>query len=310
MKNTISAVFILLFFMSTFMSSCSKWTETEAVSFQDHTTKPHKSEEYYANLRAYKKSDHQIMFGWFGDWYGGEGNAALAASLRGLPDSVDLVSIWSKTWWNLTQTQKEDLKYAQEVMGTRVTFTVFSHNMTNLFCGGDKIPEGIKNDRESIPAAAKALSDTIFKYGYDGIDFDHECSAKDLFYDKENMTILLREMRKNLGPDKMINVDGNLDLLTVEGASYVNYAIGQNYSSDAGSYGKLSNRFRPEQYIVTASYEQHFGNTERVLRQARWQPAEGRKGGSGIYLIHYGYRRNPEYRYVREAIQIMNPAKL
>ena len=85
------------------------------------------------------------------------------------------------------------MRYVQEVYGTRITFTLFSHNMSNLFKGG-VCP--FENKAEDIPAAAKALSDSIFKYGYDGIDFDHECSGSDLFYNKDNMTMLLREMRK------------------------------------------------------------------------------------------------------------------
>lgn len=309
MKNIISAAVLMLFFLPFVLSSCDKWTEMESNKFQDHTVNLHKTPEYYANLRAYKKTDHAIMFGWFGGWFGGENSSSLRNALRGAPDSVDILSIWSKTWMNLTDIQKEDLRYVQQELGTRVTFTVFSHDMTNLFIGN--IPEGIKNDRASIPAAAKALSDTIFKYGYDGIDFDHEVSGGNLFYDKTNMTILLREMRKNLGPDKLIMVDGHVDYITDEGATYVNYVISQNYGKDNGqsTYDKISSRFRPEQYIVTENYEANFVNGGKLDFYARWNPTQGRKGGAGVYHIEYDYVRNPDYKYVRQAIQIMNPAK-
>lgn len=309
MKNIISAFVLMLFLLPLTISSCSDWTEVEGIKFQDHTANSQKTPEYYANLRAYKKTDHAIMFGWFGGWFGGENNAHMGNALRGAPDSVDILTIWSKTWTNLTDAQKEDLRYVQEVLGTRVTFTVFSHDMTNLFIGN--IPEGIKNDAASIPMAAKALSDTIFKYGYDGIDFDHEVGSTNLFSNKANMTTLLREMRANLGPDKLIMVDGKVSLLTPEAATYVDYAIGQNYGSSNGQsyYNNIKHMFKPEQLIVTESFEASYATGGYVLSQARWNPTEGRKGGSGVYHIEYEYARNPSYKYVREAIQIMNPAK-
>lgn len=307
MKNIVTAIAIATFILPVALSSCSDWTEVESKKFQDQTVSLDKSPEYYANLRDYKKTDHQVMFGWFGDWFGGENSSFLGNALRGAPDSVDILSIWSKTWANLTDIQKEDLRYVQQELGTRVTFTVFSHNMTNLFIGNPPF----ENTAENIPAAAKALADTIFKYGFDGIDFDHECSGGDLLYNKANMTTLLVEMRKNLGPDKLIMVDGNVALLTPEGAACVDYAVGQNYGATnaQSKYDAVDHLFKPEQYIITESFEASYATGGHVLTQARWNPTQGRKGGSGVYHIEYEYARNPEYKFVREAIQIMNPAK-
>src|SRR3712207_7029830 len=55
--------------------------------------------------------------GWFGGWAGR--NATLKTSLSGLPDSLDFVSLWGN-WKNLTQEQKDDLKFVQEKKGTKV----------------------------------------------------------------------------------------------------------------------------------------------------------------------------------------------
>lgn len=49
------------------------------------------SEEYYANLRAYKESDHSICYLWFAD-YGVPSSPAYR--FAGIPDSVDIVSLW------------------------------------------------------------------------------------------------------------------------------------------------------------------------------------------------------------------------
>ncbi|MCS2305646.1 hypothetical protein NXX42_00660 [Bacteroides thetaiotaomicron] len=60
MKKIFNILIIAFIAFSYF--SCDDWTETEAKNFEPEPL----SEEYYAALRAYKKSDHPIAFGWFG----------------------------------------------------------------------------------------------------------------------------------------------------------------------------------------------------------------------------------------------------
>lgn len=318
MKNIIKSIG-LCFGLGLALQACDDWTIPENEIIQNLEGTP-KSEEYYEKLRAYKKTDHQIAFGWFGFWNGGTSTSA-RGSLRSTPDSMDIVSIWGEKY-NLTQAHINDMRYVQEKYGTKVTFTLFSHNMENLFVGGE-CP--FPNEAEYIPQAAKALADSVFKYGYDGIDFDHECGYNDLFHDKDNMTTLLREVRKNLGPDKLIMVDGIIGLITEEGWSYTNYAISQAYNSygpnDLQSrYGDVKKYIGPERFIVTENFEANwekggvnFRTEEGVtlpslLGMATWNPKEGRKGGCGTYHMEYEYAHDPEYKFLRQAIQIMNPA--
>ena len=49
------------------------------------------SDQYYANLRAYKASDHQVSFMWFADY-----SSSHSTGIRfvGLPDSLDICSLW------------------------------------------------------------------------------------------------------------------------------------------------------------------------------------------------------------------------
>lgn len=83
---------------------CSDWTEME-----NKFTEPVNinSEDYYRALREYKKTDHPICFGWYSDWSGTGDN--MNNQLRGIPDSMDLVSLWGGAF-NLTEAQKSDLK--------------------------------------------------------------------------------------------------------------------------------------------------------------------------------------------------------
>src|SRR5215813_13843777 len=48
-------------------------------------------DEYYANLRAYKKSDHPICYGWYSDY---AQTFSYGMHFKGLPDSIDIISLW------------------------------------------------------------------------------------------------------------------------------------------------------------------------------------------------------------------------
>lgn len=314
--NKIINRIIGLFVLAMAVIACD--TEIENIPIQIPVEKDN---QYYENLRTYKRSDHQLAFGWFGGWKAS--GTSPSKYLRNIPDSVDMVSIWG-TWHSLTPEQIEDLRYVQEVYGTRVTFTIFSHNMSNF-------PGNFENKAENIPAVAKAVADSIFKYGYDGVDFDHECSGSDLFYNKDNMTTLLREMRKNLGEDKLICVDGYVEYITEEGWKYADYAIAQAYGTSSSSslqnrLNKVNAALAPEKFIVTENFESYWatgginysdpelGTIPSLLGMARWQPTRDgevrRKGGVGTYHMEFEYNHTDvEYKYLREAIQIMNPAK-
>ena len=314
--NKIINRIIGLFVLAMAVIACD--TEIENIPIQIPVEKDN---QYYENLRAYKRSDHQLAFGWFGGWKAS--GTSPSKYFRNIPDSVDMVSIWGP-WHSLTPEQIEDLRYVQEVYGTRVTFTIFSHNMSNF-------PGNFENKAENIPAVAKAVADSIFKYGYDGVDFDHECSGSDLFYNKDNMTTLLREMRKNLGEDKLICVDGYVEYITEEGWKYADYAIAQAYGTSSSSslqnrLNKVNAALAPEKFIVTENFESYWatgginysdpelGTIPSLLGMARWQPTRDgevrRKGGVGTYHMEFEYNHTDvEYKYLREAIQIMNPAK-
>src|SRR5689334_18405113 len=49
------------------------------------------SDQYYANLRAYKKSNHQLCFGWYADY---AQTFSYGMHFMGLPDSMDIISLW------------------------------------------------------------------------------------------------------------------------------------------------------------------------------------------------------------------------
>ncbi len=167
------------------------------------------------------------------------------------------------------------------------------------------LPGNFENVAENIPKAAQAIADSIHKYGYDGIDFDHECTSKDLLYKEENMTTLLREMRQRLGPDKLIIVDGFVDLISEEGWKYANYAVSQAYGATSAT--RLKQRFDwikeyigPERYIVTENFESWAAtggvtfrdrNEEKCLPCSEWLTGTLLKDAKGDW-VHSTWNTN------------------
>lgn len=319
MKKLLKNIAVALFAVVCF-TACD--TDIEPLQLQ----KPEiKTEEYYANLRAYKKSEHQLAFGWFGGWTAR--GAALSKYLTSVPDSVDLISIWG-AWSNLNPGQMADLRYVQEVKGTKVMFTVFAH----------EIPEPFEVSKEGIEAYASALCDSVSKYGYDGLDLDYEpgFGGKGPLVSWEghmdNMEIFVRKLSERLGPasktGKLLAIDGVPYHLNLGLAELFDYGIVQAYYCH--SYTNLQSRFddadkngwKPEQYIFTEDFEKSWrtgGETDyedeegnimpSLIGMARFHPTQGKKGGCGSYHMEYEYNHtDEEYKFLRQAIQIMNPA--
>ena len=163
-------------------AGCSDWTESRP----EFIDKPGHTARYYASLRDYKNSDHARYFGWYAGWVGT--GARMSNSLRGLPDSLDIVSLWENQT-NLDRNRMEDMRYVQQVKGTKVLFTFIVCN-----CGDGCTPAEhagsveeksafwgfVENDDAAREAAcrkyANAVCDSLFKYGYDGFDIDFEPS--------------------------------------------------------------------------------------------------------------------------------------
>ena len=299
-----------------------------------------KSEQYYADLRAYKqRTDHEVFFGWFGGWNTKSPN--MRGSLKSVPDSVDIISIWSGTY------DREDIEYVQRVKGTRVTFTIFAHKIPKQFLEGENHDQVT---REAIERYAMALIDTMNTYGYQGIDLDYEPGYQDpaggpftgplvgptnVYPNyRDNMEIFVKKLGEFIGPksgtDKLLIIDGVPYDVKPELAEYFNYGVVQAYNSR--SYYDLQNRFnraaargwKPEQYIFAETFEGGMaanggvghlledGKTRvpSILGMASFLPEYNgkkatRKGGCGTYHMENDYDNSPNYKFTREAIQIM-----
>jgi len=100
------------------------------------------SEEYYASIRAYKKSEHKIAFGFYTAWHALEGSngevsspASYGQRLIGLPDSLDIADLWMAIPSDDPEDPEyapvtmADMKFCQEKLGTKfVSHEDMSHN--------------------------------------------------------------------------------------------------------------------------------------------------------------------------------------
>ena len=271
MKNIL--YFIALLCCVAFIA-CDKQTTPEALDVQ---VPPTKSDDYFEALRQYKKSKHQLCFGWFGNWTAT--GSAMSTRLDNVPDSVDIISIWGNTF-NLTPEMKADMAYVQQKKGTKVIFTIFAHTVPELFIAEDGTID--------YASYAKSLNDTIIKYNYDGIDFDYEPNygGSGPLCDKNNMETFIHEMGKYVGPKsgtgKILSIDGEPYYMNPGLSEYFDYGIVQAYNSTGDT--DLQNRFnraaevgwKPEQYIFTENFES--------LWQTGGNPSYRDKYGNVIHL--------------------------
>lgn len=322
MKKYIFPVVVLL------LTACSEWTELKDIDLQKPVPKP---DSYYEALRAYKASDHQIAFGWFGHW--DPDKPSPSNSFKSVPDSMDILSLWG---WGLdtapvTEAKRADIAYMQDVLGTRITATLLLQWLPEQF---DETDEGIRQ-------YADAIADRINDENLEGLDIDWEPGITGYhfwFMDGNRMEVFVRQVGTRLGPQsksgKLLMIDGLVTSMPKDLVQFFDYAIYQSY--EATSYTSLQGSassainfgWRPEQLIFTETFERRWNDggpqfeqrdgsyTNSLSGMGAFQPmvtVDGvsklyRKGGLGIYHMEYDYNNNPDYKYTSKAIQAMNPA--
>lgn len=309
-----------------------------------------KSEAYYAELRAWKKTaenyQRPVSFGWYSNW--APSGVMRKGYLSSIPDSMDIVSMWSGTpgRYEITEAQKKDKEFVQKVKGTKLLeVSLMSHigkGRTPSYVYDDVIrqaeEEGWSDSRlneekkkarwnfwgftshnlsnkENLHAAlanyAKALCDSLFVSDWDGFDIDWEPGAG--FNDADgtiDIVFLIKEMGKYIGPKsdpegkghKLLCVDGEITSLPAELDEYVDYWIRQTYGQSYPSFTAPGGR--TEKVIITENFESYASTGGNLLRQAAHMPANGYKGGVGAYRFDNDYNNAPDYKWMRQAIQI------
>ena len=296
------------------------------------------SEQYYKNLRDYKKSDHEISFMWFAQW---SGQNSMAVRFNGLPDSLDICSIWGGGIPPKENTQLwEDLRFTQRVKGTKMLYVAIvrlgaeddSHPFKQKLNEGLAMPQGEEREatiREAIEMYAMYYVDQVFENDLDGFDADYEPEGDMLTGDY--FVHFMKTLGKYMGPnpdqtkaerlkliqerygtehndvDKMLCVDGNSETGVIP---YCDYYLIQNYG---GGVPSGSRGWPSEKCVWCVNWGDNWNTSgDQLYNQARYEPATGRKGGFGAFYgqrDYFVHTNNPEpwYRF-RQCLQIKNPA--
>lgn len=312
--------------------SCSQWTEPEReilpnqeglirrVPFLDAKSEadlPPSLRKHYEAIREYRKTDHVLGFGWFGNWTakGADPNAYL----KGLPDSVDFVSLWG-TRGSLTQEQKEDLEYFQKIKGGKALLCWIVQDVGDQLTPPGKSQsdywlkeKGGGDPIKACEAYADAIADTIQKYNLDGFDIDFEpgyghSSRNDLMPISQSvkiadtppegstsankyMNVFIKKLRSRLdamGKGKLLVMDGEPEHLSSETSKMIDYYIYQAYWESSSSqvrskvnHKHLDNYIRKT--IITVEFEQKWRTGGITNYESDAYPELNDKNGVQIY---------------------------
>ena len=110
------------------MMAFSSCTDVENIEIEHiggyNTMEDAMNSEYYVKLREYKQQavnyGRPVAFGWFSNW--SPAGAYRRGYLTSMPDSMDIVSMWSgaPNRFEITPEQKRDKEFVQKVKGTKL----------------------------------------------------------------------------------------------------------------------------------------------------------------------------------------------
>ncbi len=153
-------------------SSCSDWTEVEAVDVVTPQIDEQLKADYIENLKQYKNSDHKMVIVTFDNKT--ERPANQSEHLTVLPDSIDVISMMNPTAINDVMT--EEIKRVRE-KGTRVIFDV---NYAPIELEWNQMvkedTEGKLTEEDALAHIAKRAAEQLAvcdELGYDGVTFTY-----------------------------------------------------------------------------------------------------------------------------------------
>jgi hypothetical protein len=323
-----------LIFFSTLLTSLLAFVgcvKEEALQVQKPFTY---DEQYYENLRAYKKTNHTLCFGWYAAYApiagstGYKDPASWGERILGLPDSIDIVSLWmgipgnDSTKSNYAPIAYKDLKFVREKKGTRfVVPTIVRMNSTITLKDGTKYDLTQNKNDAGINVYAQYLVDQVLDSDLDGLDLDYEPAGD--WLQGDNFTKLVQYIGQFFGPkgskpEKLLIIDFYSQAPPAATGEYANYFIRQAYSQGTGGiqtatnlqnyYNAVAAAVPPGKFIVTENFgdfsenggtpfTEANGNTlssdgtrmYSLEGMARWNPTQGKKAGFGAFYFDRDY---------------------
>ena len=287
-------IFIPFFAAAALLASCSDWTETEAL---DSTVKkpweqdPALWAEYTATLRAYKQSEHFIV-------YARMHNSPEKATgeqdfMRCLPDSLDIVTLTNAD--NFSKFDAEDMSVMHE-KGTKVLYQIDYAARAEEFA-----------DAAALDAYLDKVVVAVAANGMDGYSFTTDPLAglatartdgQLLVFEGNPLSLAATDRAKMdyviLDTEKLENV---LDV-RLHALHAVNYA------------GIEANRLLLTAEINAVLFDEDRTKHAAVDEMSRRVVELGPYAGLAAYNIAEDYYHSEmNYQTIRQAIQTLNPSK-
>jgi hypothetical protein len=322
------------------LASCGKWNEPESLAIHypaEGEINGPLWEQYLAELKAYKQSDHKLLIGWFDN--SDKNPSSRAGRLVSLPDSVDVVSLLSPD--DLTTRELADFAVLKQ-KSTRIIYTIdyeaFRRDIEKQMelaadTGGVYEPDWMALTDEFMKKNVALLD----KYSYDGASILYEghsvlsMSQADVDSLTRQQAIIFDAMTalKNSHADKLFMMEGYPQyVLDKTHLAIYDYIAVKSYNEvSVGDVNfvaiKAMAQGVPIDRMILTVYPREVGKDDdprgffvvdgqqlpAITETAYWMslPSVYRKAGLGIMRINDDYyNAELDYKSTREAIKIMN----
>lgn len=332
MRNTLIFNILLVCLLAV---SCSEWTTPESLEFEKNSIQqsdPELYRQYCEAVKAYKESDHKIMYVTFDNVNkisNGSHNIAM------LPDSVDYVQLHNM---EIDESILKEMDVMREKLGTRFVLR-FSYNecLAEYQTLEPTEPEaGIPTFEDFFAGQFAKVTAKVAEYGLDGFTFAFTCgnpyemTSSDRSALEQAQQMAFPQVAEWIGAnaDKKFFFEGYPHYILVDGVvSAAEYVILPTRSEratgdlayralQAVNSGKVSKHTRFLFAVETPSFieeEYLVGNFvlgEQIPLAAEWitTDASFEKSGLAVWNVQRDYFDTKKiYSTVRRAIKTMNP---
>jgi hypothetical protein len=325
-------------------TACDDWTDIKGININQQSpseSDPERYAQYLESLRAYKQTEHYVVYAWFDN--SGKTPYSRGQHLSDLPDSLDVVSLMYPD--KLADLEIEEMEAIRTDKGTKIVYNISYETIEKTY--GQLVKEETAKDEnyqapEFITYLREAVQHELLPaatYNYDGIIVGYKgagtiymTETKKAEYQKSQEAFLsVMTAWKAANSGKMLAFEGNpqnlLDKSILSSCEHIILNTLDVTSTGALSLAALqalTDGVPPTKFVVaarTASLDTadkttgYHDNSERaIVESAYWvtkQENTYAKAGLGIYNIQNDYYNSTLiYQYARKAINIMNPAPI
>jgi hypothetical protein len=339
---------ILLIIAAVVVTACSDWTDPETLPIENPSVEannPALYQQYLENLRNYKKTDHQLLIGFFNN--SDKSFLSRGTHITSVPDKVDIVALMYGD--NLVDTELKEIDALRKDKGTKVIYSIdydaIAAQIAVTIREAEEAAEAAAGDEEApeiiVPEFLDLLTSELdrqfallAKYSYDGLCLGYvDLSIQfPTIVDVERITQV-----QDMLFTRLAGVAANAKLLLFAGApenvldksllEQFDYIILKTFAAvdkrglDVIAATSLRDEVPADRIMVSAMplsldptdlKTGAFSDAScAIVGMAQWLKIPGyfTKSGLAIYRINDDYY-NPEtdYKYTREAIEIMNPS--